>query len=174
MKTDRRIERLYENLTAEEKAALVFASLGRLDKAEADRIESTVALKVYRVQDLAYSERYDRLVKLAFWWGLTWWHEFAKYSASLGLIGIVSGSGNDELADEVRETLVQGRARLAALQNELDVVCGANGVDPGAVRKIAEVGEQSLPYAELPPGGAMAPDVEFVEEIRGMLSKLAR
>ena len=174
MKDDRRMERLYENLTAEEKAALVFASLARLDKAEADRIDSTVAHKVYRVQDLAFSDRYDRLIKLALLWGVTWWHEFAKVAASLGLLGSATGRMNGDLAEEACETFAQGLARIALLEDELDAACHASGVDADAVREFAMVGKRRPPLIELPPELAMAPSVEFVENIREMLTKLVR
>jgi hypothetical protein len=166
--TDKRIGRLYEGLTPGEKAAAVFASLARLDKVEADRIEATVGLKVYRMLDADFSDRYDRLIRLALLWGVRHWHEFAKVSAAFGLMTYSWDKGDKDLAEEAFEVWVDGQAKMLALDEALDIACQANGLDADAVRTMAETEGPCTTFIEV------ERDAAYVEEIGELLSKLAR
>jgi hypothetical protein len=163
-----RITKLYEGLTAREKAAVAFSSLARLDQAEADRIEATVERKTYRMLDAAYSDRLEHLMVMVLLWGLRHWHEFAKFSSALGLMKLARDGGKYELADEACETFLGAHARLLALDEILNTICDANGLDVESVRMLAEVGGPHFAIGDL------TPDASYVEEFGELLSKLAR
>lgn len=171
MATDR-IGKVYAGLTARERAALVFASLARCDKKEADRIQATVPFRTYRMQDEEYWERLRNLRDMAFLWGLEHWREMAKLTASFGLLIHVMHGDNEELADQALGTLQEAEGRLLALDAILQSVCEANGIDPETVRHFADVRGPYTPMG-LPDEIGPRSDGKFDATMRGMLSKLA-
>lgn len=162
-----RLGKLYEGLTGAEKAALVFSSAARLDTAEADRIEASVPLKIYRMADAEYRERLHRLGVLAFFFGNRYWREFARVAAAAGLMSHAWQNENDDMAAEACEVYFQAQGRMLALDEALRATCEANRLDIEAVWTLADV---SGPYQAI---GDVTVDVAFTNEMRGLLDKLA-
>jgi hypothetical protein len=107
-----RLGKLYEGLTGGERAALVFAAAARLDKAEADRIEASVPRRIYRTLDADYGDRLDRLTVLGFFFGNRYWREFAKVSASAGLMTHAWHADQDDLAEKACQAYFEAQGRL--------------------------------------------------------------
>lgn len=170
MKDDRRIDRLYEGLTPREKAAAVFACLMRLDTATADRIVATVPTKTYRTLDLDYGDRLSRLSDMATFWGMNYWREMARAFAALGLMTHAWRKGNEDVDEETFVTFEKAQSRVVALGAMLEDLCDKNGIDPEAVRTLADVGCAFVPI----PLGELPPDPEFESHLREILSTLAR
>lgn len=54
---------------------------------------------------------------LAFFWGMTWWHEFATIAAALGLMDCSWDKGEDARLEEVCGTFINGQAHILALHD---------------------------------------------------------
>ena len=165
---DNRLGKLHEGLSPGEKAALVFASIARLDTAEADRIVATVPIKAYRTLDLDYSDRLSRLSAMASFWGLRHWREMFEMTVAFGMMNHARHAENEDLRTQAFKWFQIVQGRLVALDAVLKDLCDANGVDVEAMRKFADVDGPWEPIGE------PTPDAGFGAEILGMLSKLAR
>ena len=165
---DHRVSKLYDALTSKEKGAAVFACLMRFDTATADRIVATVPSKVYRTQDLEFSDRLRHLGDMATFWGLHHWREMTAMTAALALVDHAWQTENNDLGEQYFEGFQNAQSHLVALDAMLENICAENGVDPEAVRMMAGVPDTFTPIGEPPP------DPDFDSEFRGILSKLAR
>jgi hypothetical protein len=165
---DHRVSKLYDALTSKEKGAAVFACLMRFDTATADRIVATVPSKVYRTQDLEFSDRLRHLGDMATFWGLHHWREMTAMTAALALVDHAWQTENNDLGEQYFEGFQNAQSHLVALDAMLENICAENGVDPEAVRMMAGVPDTFTPIGEPPP------DPDFDSEFRGILSRLAR
>jgi predicted DsbA family dithiol-disulfide isomerase len=168
--SDHRVSKLYEALSSKEKAAAVFSCLTRLDTTTADRIVATVPMKTYRTLDLDYGDRLSRLSDMATFWGMNYWREMARAFAAMGLMTHAWLRGREDVNEEVFETFEKAQSHVVALEAMLMDLCEENGIDPEAVRTLADVGSAFVPV----PLGELPPDPEFESNLRGILSTLAR
>jgi|GEM_PF-2909051 hypothetical protein len=165
---DHRVSKLYDSLTSSEKAAAVFACLMRFDTSTADRIVATAPSKVYRTQDLEFSDRLRHLGDMATFWGLRHWREMTAMMSALSLVIHAWQTENDDLGEQAFEGFQKAQSHLVALDAILEDICAENGVDLEAARMMAAVPDIYTPIGEPPP------DPEFDTEFRGILSKLAK
>jgi hypothetical protein len=140
----------------------------RFDTATADRIVATVPSKVYRTQDLEFSDRLRHLGDMATFWGLHHWREMTAMTAALALVDHAWQTENNDLGEQYFEGFQNAQSHLVALDAMLENICAENGVDPEAVRMMAGVPDTFTPIGEPPP------DPDFDSEFRGILSRLAR
>jgi hypothetical protein len=169
--TKDRIGRICEGLTSREKATLVFGHLAQNDLAEADRVEGTVPVGTYRMPDPGFWDRLNRLMALAYFWGLAHWKQLALHGRLRAALLILAPfpSMREKVADGM-EVLRRIDGHLIALDEILQVVCDANGLDAVAVRKLADVDGpyQSTSFAD------PIPDPEFGSDMREVLSLMAK
>jgi hypothetical protein len=169
MNTDR-IGKMYQDLTCKEKAALAFTYMVSGDSVEVDRVEATVPARTYRMLDLEYSGRLDRLTTLAFVWGFWHWQELAVCEMFRAEMFRHAQRPNSAKAMEEAITALQrAESHLVALDEILQTVCDVNGLAAQAVRAIANVGG---PYRTTSSTDTI-PDTEFDELRRKALSRLA-
>lgn len=134
MTTDR-IGRICEGLTSREKAALAFSHMSRMDGASADRVAATVPTRTYRIPDLEFSNRLDGLGNMSFLWGLAYW-KLRAFCETLHAIVLILAQRIDrrKLLDDAMEALCNAESHLVALDQILQSVCDANGVDADAAQ----------------------------------------
>jgi hypothetical protein len=165
---DRKLTKMEEQLSPREKAALVFSLEGRGEWDRADRVEKSVPMGIWRIRDLAFVDRSNRLWALPFVWGSMHWQQVAIYSdLKFRLLNLATRNMAADVAEAFTNEMNRAEGRLVALDSILDDVCTANGVDAQAVRKLADV---DGPYK---PAWLSDPEPEFVVQVRRTLSRLA-
>jgi len=167
---DKKLTRLEEGLSPREKAALAFALEGKGEWDEADRIAKSVPTGLFRIRDLTYLDRSNRLMLLALAWGFMYWQQVAKREmAHRWLLHLANRGDGVEGIDGLMEAIDWAEGKLVALDAMLGEVCAANGVDAQAVRRIVDVEGPYKPTGFATPD----PDPEFIAKIRECLSRLA-
>ena len=143
MKTDRRIERLYENLTAKETAVLVYSHLSRGNVAEADRISALVPLKVYRLPDPEHVDNFEGLRRVTLFYAMERWRYQAHcYAASWVVLKCYYDANSHDAEDKIPgqeyfEAWGTWETRLLSIDAALEAVCIKHGVDLADVRRMA-------------------------------------
>ena len=142
MRDDRRVERLYAELSAKETATLVFTHLSRGNVSEADRIRDLVPLKVYRLPDPDHTDHFERLRRATLYYGMERWRYQAHCYAASGVMLHCYHSRDEE--DEERgqecfEAWQTWETRLLSLDAALEVVCSKHGVDIADMRRMVGV-----------------------------------
>jgi hypothetical protein len=126
------ITRLYGRLRGAEAASLAFAAIATDNETEAERIGAALPLH----QATAYTERMHALHRLAACYGLRYWQ------MRCALVGAVSMRlhlrENPTEGQEWQDRRMHLSACLVALERALEEVCGRHGVDPAAIRRMAE------------------------------------
>lgn len=142
MMQDKRLERLYEGLTAKETATLVFSHLSRGNTAEADRIRELVSLKLCRVPDPEHVDHFERLRRFTLHYGLLRWRYEAHRRTAEGFLVRCHGdpdAEDDQHAQEWLEAWKLWDTRLVCLDTAVGSVCSGHGVDMADVRRLAGV-----------------------------------
>ena len=171
MTTDR-IGRICEGLTSREKAALAFSHMSRMDAASLDRVVATVPKRTYRIPELDFTNRLDGLGDMSVLWGLVYW-KLRAFCETLHATVLILAQRLDrrKLLDDAMEALCNAESHLVALDQILQSVCDANGVDADAARWIAAV--EGDPYRPITRHDTI-PDSEFDASMRETLSLLAK
>ena len=142
MKDDRRLERLYAELSPKETAVLVFSHLSQGNVAEVDRIRDLVPLKVYRLPDPDHTDHFERLRRATLYYAMERWRYQAHCFAASGIVVHFYQSENEqdqERSQQCFEAWKVWETRLLSLDAALEAVCALHGVDIADVRRMAGV-----------------------------------
>jgi hypothetical protein len=142
MKDDRRIERLYAELSAKETAVLVYTHLSRGNVAEADRIRDLVPMKTYRLPDPNHTDHFERLRRATLYYAMERWRYQAHCYAASGFVIHLYQSENEQDQERSQECFKAWQiweTRLLSIDAALEVVCSKHGVDIADVRRMAGV-----------------------------------
>jgi hypothetical protein len=163
--TTNRITKLYDSLTAKQRAALMFNHWAAKDDFEVERIARSVPIVSYRGRDPQHLRWLNDFSEMASAWGLLHWRGRCATLAAMWAGYAFMRQHEYEQADESFQEASQGEARLLALDAALNSVCSAHGIDPSAVRELAgtEV------YRATRPG--IAADLTYQEQVRAWLSE---
>jgi hypothetical protein len=162
MRDDKRIERLYTELSAKETAVLVYTHLSRGNVAEADRIRDLVPMKTYRLPDPDHTDHFERLRRATLYYAMERWRYQAHCFAASGIVVHFYQSEDEqdqERSQQCFEAWQVWETRLLSLDVALEAVCTKHGVDIADVRRMAGV---EGPYQVL---GLGIVDPELVAEM---------
>jgi hypothetical protein len=162
MKDDRRIERLYTELSAKETAVLVYTNLSRGNVTEADRIRDLVPMKTYRLPDPNHTDHFERLRRATLYYAMERWRYQAHCFAASGIVIHFYQSEDEQDQEHSQQCFEAWRlweTRLLSLDAALEAVCSKHGVDIADVRRMAGV---ESPYQVL---GLGIVDPELVAEM---------
>jgi hypothetical protein len=142
MKDDRRLERLYAELSPKETAVLVFSHLSQGNVAEVDRIRDLVPLKVYRLPDPDHTDHFERLRRATLYYAMERWRYQAHCFAASGIVVHFYQSENEqdqERSQQCFEAWQVWETRLLSLDAALEAVCALHCVDIADLRRMAGV-----------------------------------
>ena len=157
MMNERRIAKLYGDLTHRERARLAFHYLVHDNETEVDRIVATVPREAFRVPAAGFMDYFDGCKAMAMQWSVNHWitrHRVAAATAGL-LVGFARK--DDKVIDEMAERACVWEAALVALDDALDTVCKAHDIDPADIRRLTD----AEPYSSIRPD--VEPDPEIFE-----------
>lgn len=152
MMHNKRLERLYQELSPKETATLAFSHLARGNRAEADRIRDLVPMKVFRLIDPEHVDHFERLRRATLYYGMERWRYEAHCYAASGFVIHCYRSQDTEVEEQVLtcfEAWQVWETRLASLDAALESVCSKHGMDVADVRRMVNV---NGPYRILGPG----------------------
>ncbi len=139
------INKIYEGLSSQEKAALAFHYIITGDSAEVDKIDATVEHYHYRMPDGKYRRRLYCYMAFESMVSIEYWRLQARLNMLMaGVMAVESEDDNNELPDLIMKAVIKGEGRLLALEDALDTICSEHGLDSGAVRLFAGI-EPSAP-----------------------------
>lgn len=123
------VNKLYNKLTPNEQAAMVFDALVKKDKTEADLIADSVQIKTYSMPDLDYQQRMQGLTNLSGAYAMVFWK-------TLFLISSLVSAHSDE--DNFFDTAKLHIKRLNSLDAALSIICKQLNIDISIIKQIAE------------------------------------
>ena len=165
MKQDN-VAKMYRLLTNKERAALAFRYMADANELEIERVAAAVPWKSYEGPDIEFKNWINGFFALANYWGLTHWQLYARKLAALGSIHILFNQNERDKADLAIDAHSHWEARLLALDLALLSICEENGIDPNAVRRLAD----AEPY--FPILSDLASDAEFQAEMLANFNRL--
>jgi predicted ribosome quality control (RQC) complex YloA/Tae2 family protein len=124
------VNKLYNKLTPNEQAALVFEAAIRKDEKEADLILDSVKMRTYSMPNLDYQQRITGLNCLSGVYGIAYWKALCQLSL------VVSVYQDDAVS--INESAQRYVNKLCSMDAALEVVCRELKVDSSVIKKFAE------------------------------------
>ena len=123
------VNKLYNQLTPHEQAALAFEALMRKDENDFDLILASVDEKTYIAPHMEYQQRMQGLTNLSSAYGIAYWKTYCQLSAFVGIYS------DDDSKDKTIQRFIN---KLFSMNAALERVCKKLKVDILAVKKFAE------------------------------------
>jgi hypothetical protein len=161
-----RITKLYANLDNKQRATLAFRYLTDVNKLELKRVVDSVPSATYIGPDIEYRRCLDGIFDMASLWALLHWQVMAHFYRLRWAILVHVRYGENEEAKMITEKLQHTEARVMALENAMVAVCDYHGIDPDAVRKLA----QAEPFVPTLPD--QVPDANYQANIQAALTQI--
>lgn len=163
---NKRITKMYQNLSCREKATLSFGYILSNDTHGLSRIANTVSHHTYSCRDIEYSDWLAKSFTFASTWSLLYWQNYASYAATLALFAAALANENvNEDAEGLSGQINFWKGRLFALNGVLNHLCEKYGLSVDAVHKYGDV-ESFIQ------DGATNPDMEYQNQMTEMLDQI--
>jgi hypothetical protein len=134
MKDDRRIGRLYEGLTAKQRASLILRFCSVVDKQAADQVHASVPLRQYGpMPDWETTSAIGEMTWAIVFFGMESWRYTAGYVGALGSAAAADRRGDPEGAELALSQMKIAQGRLLALDGVLKTFLARTGLDAGVV-----------------------------------------
>jgi len=160
------LARLYEKLTAAERAALTIEALARQDMEEADLLADSCPEFDYRAKDLAYTQRLSDIHQLAQFYQaevLT-----LRVQLMAAILSMLRHKGGDaETADAMYTQVQILAASIEAWHLAWVMFCTEIGFDPDAVLRAFGIEQLAIPASK-----AIEPAREQIDAAASLLSEL--
>lgn len=142
------INKLYDGLTAQEKAALSFHHIITGNSAEADKIDATVGQYLYRLTDGAYRRRLYCYMAFESLVSMEYWKLLARLNICLaGFLAAERMGESEEYTEVIAEKFAKIEGYMLALDDALATICTEHGMDVDAIRRFASM----EPHAQMLP-----------------------
>jgi hypothetical protein len=139
MNIQNRINKTYNELNADQMAALGFHYLSKGNKLEFKRLAAAVPQKSYRGPDETYQARLDGLYLLTMSWSNVHWR--LRHDLAQTLVAIQEAlrkKSDDEEIDYLIGLNHQTAGCLLGLDAALSEICRSKGVDPADIWRMAD------------------------------------
>ena len=178
------MDRLYERLTPTERFQIAVAAFGRGDLTEVDRLNDAAPWREFRIQEVAYFDRLQRIN----WVALYFMVEardlqvtiLAAFSAIAVQLASTDGQGDeteqdgDEEFSSMHEVLAQRISRLKALDAAWTTFCASLGLSTADIDNmlgepfLGRVGQLEVIAALL---GEVTPDEEYEQHCLDVMTR---
>jgi len=150
------INKLYNKLTPNEQAALLFEAAIRKDENEVDVILHSIERRTYSAPHIDYQQRMTGLISLSGCYGVTYWKTLCQLSSLMAL------SLDDDSYDKTARLFIN---KISSMDSALETVCKELNVDMSAVKQFAECNDYHPNFDD---------DIEnqFVEQYTELFSKI--
>lgn len=161
----KRITKLYEELSNKERAALAFRYLTDINELELRRVAAAVPMKTYGCPDKEYQQWFNGFFDMAALWAIKHWQAYSRKLAALGALHLHIARKELDQIQTMIETHEKWESQLLALDRALLAISKEHGIDPDAVRLMAG----AEPFE---PVYALEPDSEYQAIMQANLSRL--
>jgi hypothetical protein len=159
------INKLYEGLTNQERAAIAFHYALSHNLAELQRVADATPKKCYQCTDMEFQGMTERYFMFASAWAIEHWQKCAQMFLAFASANVAARSGDLDQTVTEHGNVKKFEAQLIALDRVLQEVCDNNGLSPDDVHGFAN----SVPFT---PAWSKEPDEVYQNVMRGKFSLL--